>query len=92
MRATLVETPEADLALYARLDSVGQAVAELASAAQRRPGAAEAQRVGRPVDRRPRGPVMGGHWETRQMPTATQRRDLEIATAGWTRWSATSRR
>ena len=22
-----------------------------------------------------------GHWQTRQMPTATQRRDLEIATA-----------
>jgi len=28
------------------------------------------------------GEVMGGHWETRQMPTATQRRDVEIAAAG----------
>jgi hypothetical protein len=26
--------------------------------------------------------IRAGHWETRQMPTATQRRDLEIATAG----------
>ncbi len=26
--------------------------------------------------------IRNGHWHTRQMPTATQRRDLEIATAG----------
>ena len=26
--------------------------------------------------------VKDGHWETRQMPTATQRRDIEIAEAG----------
>ena len=26
--------------------------------------------------------IQDGHWQTRQMPTATQRRDLEIATAG----------
>jgi hypothetical protein len=28
------------------------------------------------------GQVMNGHWETRQMPTATQRRDIEIAADG----------
>jgi len=33
--------------------------------------------------------VIAGHWQTRQMPTATQRRDLEIATAGLQALSAT---
>jgi hypothetical protein len=28
------------------------------------------------------GVLRDGHWQTRQMPTTTQRRDLEIATAG----------
>jgi len=28
------------------------------------------------------GAIRDGHWQTRQMPTATQRRDLTIATAG----------
>ncbi|HBL28973.1 MAG TPA: hypothetical protein DD490_19230 [Acidobacteria bacterium] len=28
------------------------------------------------------GAIRSGHWQTRQMPTATQRRNLEIATAG----------
>jgi hypothetical protein len=28
------------------------------------------------------GAIRDGHWQTRQMPTATQRRNLEIATAG----------
>jgi hypothetical protein len=28
------------------------------------------------------GAIRDGHWQTRQMPTATQRRDLEISTAG----------
>ena len=27
--------------------------------------------------------VISGHWETRQMPTATQRRDIEIATTAF---------
>ena len=29
------------------------------------------------------GMVIGGHWETRQTPTATMRRDIEIATAAF---------
>jgi hypothetical protein len=82
MRATLGETPRADLALYASLDAVGQAVAEL-----------ERRLDGDPVRQKleePDTPSIGdrfetirfGHWQTRQMPTATLRRDLEIATTG----------
>ncbi|HKV13260.1 MAG TPA: hypothetical protein VJ725_34285 [Thermoanaerobaculia bacterium] len=82
MRATLVETPKADLALYTRLDAVGKTVAELE---QRFNGDPARQKLSEPEtpsigDRI--GTIRDGHWQTRQMPTATQRRDLEIATAG----------
>lgn len=82
MRATLGETPKADLALYARLDAVGQAVAELdrrlqGDPARQKLSEPETLSIGDRV-----GTIRNGHWQTRQMPTATQRRDLEIATAG----------
>jgi hypothetical protein len=82
MRATLGETPRADLALYARLDAVGQAVAELE---RRLNGDPARQKLNEPDtlsigDRI--GTIRDGHWQTRQMPTATQRHSLEIATAG----------
>ena len=53
MRATLGETPKADLALYGSLAAVSQAVAEARAAAQRRPGAAKSRRAGNPIDRWP---------------------------------------
>ncbi len=82
MRATLAETPRADLALYTRLDAVGQAVAELerrlqGDPARQRLSESETPSIGERV-----GTIRFGHWQTRQMPTATQRRDLEIAKAG----------
>jgi len=82
MRATLGETPKADLTLYARLDAVGQAVAELERRLQGDPAR---QKLDEPDtlsigDRI--GAIRDGHWQTRQMPTVTQRLDLEIATAG----------
>ncbi|HEX3530193.1 MAG TPA: hypothetical protein VH988_24295 [Thermoanaerobaculia bacterium] len=82
MRATLGETPKADLALYARLDAVGQAVADL----ERRLGGDPArQKLNEPdtlsIGERI-GTIRDGHWQTRQMPTATQWRSLEIAKAG----------
>ncbi|HSG41189.1 MAG TPA: glycosyl hydrolase, partial [Thermoanaerobaculia bacterium] len=82
MRATLGETPKADLALYARLDAVGQTVAELERRLQGDPARqklSEPDTV--PVAERIWA-IRAGHWQTRQMPTATQRRALEIATAG----------
>jgi hypothetical protein len=82
MRATLGETPKADLALYTRLDAVGQTVAELerrlyGDPARQTLSEPDAPSIGDRV-----GAIRDGHWRTRQMPTATQRRDLEIATAG----------
>ena len=82
MRATLTETPKADLALYARLDEVGKAVADLelrlhGDPARQKLNEPETPSIGDRI-----GAIRDGHWQTRQMPTATQRRSLEIAKAG----------
>jgi hypothetical protein len=82
MRATLGETPKADLALYARLDAVGQALAELERRLQGDPAREKLSEPETPsIDERLRA-IRDGHWQTRQMPTATQKRNLQIATAG----------
>ncbi len=79
MRAALLETPNAHPALFARLDSVGydiEAIRTRLSGDRIRQGLNEAtvpsiqNRIGR---------VTNGHWGTRQTPTETQRRNLEIA-------------
>lgn len=82
MRATLGETPRADLALYGLLDAVGKAVADLdlriqGDPARQRLSESEAPSIG---DRL--WTIRFGHWQMRQMPTATQKRDLELAKAG----------
>jgi photosystem II stability/assembly factor-like uncharacterized protein len=82
MRATLGEAPRADLALYARLDAVGQAVAELERRLQGDPARQKLSEPDIPSIGDRLWAVRFGHWQTRQMPTATQRRDLEIARAG----------
>lgn len=82
MRVTLGETPRADLALYGRLDAVGKVVADLE---RRLDGDPAREKLSEPdilsIGGRI-GDIRDGHWYTRQMPTATQRRSLEIATAG----------
>ncbi len=82
MRATLAETPKADPALYGQLDAVSRAAAGLklrleGDPARQKLSESESPTIGSRVST-----VKDGHWETRQMPTATQRRDLEIAEAG----------
>jgi len=79
-RAALVQTPRADPSLYGRIDSAGAALTGLRARLQ---GDPERQRLSEPtspsISERV-GLVRSGHWETRQMPTVTQQRDLEIAT------------
>lgn len=70
------------MALYARLDAVGQTVAELerrlhGDPARQKLSEPDTLSIGERVEA-----IRAGHWQTRQMPTATQRHDLEIATAG----------
>jgi hypothetical protein len=82
MRATLGQTPKADLALYARLDAVGKAVADLELRLHGDPARQKLFEPDTPSISDHIGTIRDGHWQTRQMPTATQRRSLEIATAG----------
>ncbi len=82
MRAALMQTPRADPALYARIDSVTRSLAgfELVLAghpARQRLSESEAPSISERV-----GMVIG-HWETRQAPTATTRRDVEIASTAF---------
>jgi photosystem II stability/assembly factor-like uncharacterized protein len=81
MRAALVETPRADAALFARLDQLEAALAGLQTrlSGDRTRGRLNEATV--PSIRGRVGRVVGGHWDSRQMPTATHRRNLEIAEA-----------
>jgi hypothetical protein len=80
MRTALVAAPRAEPALFARIDAASAAAAGLA---RRLNGDPARQRLNEP-DR----PSIGARiraamstWDTRQMPTATHRRDAEIAGA-----------
>lgn len=79
MRATLVQTPRADPALFGRIDSLNAALGALN---QRLYGDPARQQLDQSDVPSISGRVGGaeGQWDTRQRLTATQRRDLEIAT------------
>ncbi len=85
MRATLAHTPRASPALYAQLDKVNGAVAELGMRLNGDPARQKLSESDiRSVSDRI-GMVRSGHWDTRQMPTETQRRDLARAETDVTR-------
>jgi hypothetical protein len=78
MRAALLEAPRADPGLFARLDELGVALDKLQTRLygdRTRGRLNEASIVS--INGRV-GSVIYGHWETRQTPTATQQRSLEI--------------
>lgn len=79
MRAALLQAPRANPDLFTRMDSVTRTLAGLSlrlsgDPARQALNESDAPSIGGRVGR-----VIGGHWETRQMPTATHRRDIEIA-------------
>ncbi|HXU33232.1 MAG TPA: glycosyl hydrolase, partial [Thermoanaerobaculia bacterium] len=82
MRATLAETPKADPALYAQLDTLSRAVADLGLRLEGDPAHQKLFESDTPSIGDRVSAVKDGHWETRQMPTTTQRRDLDIAETG----------
>ena len=84
MRATLLETPRASPKLYAQLDAVSAAVAELSLRLEGDPARQKLSESDiRSISDRI-WMVMPGHWETRLPPTQTQRRDLAAAETGLT--------
>jgi hypothetical protein len=78
MRAALVETPSADPELFTRLDELGAGLAALQTRLGGDRARSQLNESSSPSIRGRVGRVMG-HWSTRQMPTATHQRNLEIA-------------
>ena len=79
MRAALVQTPGADPALYGRMDAVAETLAAIQMELWGDPARSRLSQSSAPGVSGRVGRVIGGHWDTRQMPTATMRRNLEIA-------------
>ena len=79
MRAALLQAPRANPDLFTRMDSVTKALAGLALRLSGDPARQALNESDAPSISGRVGQVIGGHWETRQIPTATQRRDIEIA-------------
>jgi photosystem II stability/assembly factor-like uncharacterized protein len=78
MRAALVTTPKADPALLRRVDDVEKQLAALSRRLDGDPVRGRLNESAAPSISDRVFSAMSS-WETRQMPTATQRRDLEIA-------------
>ncbi|MBE0594773.1 MAG: glycosyl hydrolase, partial [Gemmatimonadales bacterium] len=79
MRAALIETPGADPALFTRIDRLVAALAALQTRLSGDRVRGQLSESSAPSISSRVGQVIGGHWETRQTPTATQRRNIEVA-------------
>ena len=79
MRAALMEAPGADPGLYGRIDDLAEALDGFRTRLSGDPVRGRLNEPSVPSIGARVGQVIGGHWNTRQMPTATQRRSLEIA-------------
>ncbi len=79
LEATLVETPGAETSLFTELSGIRRELADvrLALVGDRIRG--RHHEPSTPSIQRRVGQVAGGHWDTRQTPTTTQRRSLEVA-------------
>lgn len=80
MRAALLGAPSADPALFSRLDALGASLQDLQTRlfgdrSRQQLNESSAPSIQNRVSR-----VIRGHWTTRQTPTATQRRNLQIGT------------
>jgi len=79
LRAGLVRAPDAEPAYFGRIDDAMDTADELSLRLNGDPIRGRLNEPGAPSIRSRIGNVVGGHWGTRQAPTETQRRDLEIA-------------
>ena len=78
MRAALVRAPRADPAMYVRIDSVGRALAAFELLLYGHPARQRLNESEGPSIFERLGMVTGGHWDSRQTPTATMRRDVAL--------------
>jgi hypothetical protein len=79
MRAALLRTPAADPALFGRMDQLERDLDQLSLRLQGDPIRGSLNESSVPSVSARVGNVVSGHWSTRQAPTATQRRNIEIA-------------
>ncbi len=79
MRAALLRTPGANADLIGRMDALGRSLDGLSLRLQGDPIRGSLNESSVPTISNRIGNVVGGHWSTRQTPTATQRRNIEIA-------------
>ncbi len=79
MRAALDETPAAGAELYRRIDEIEAALAAVGLRLQGDPARSRLNEPSVPTILGRAGAVAGGHWETRQAPTETQRESLRLA-------------
>ena len=81
LHAALVGAPRADPGLVVRIDSLTRTLAALDLRLRGDPARRRLNESAAPSIEGRVGEVIGGHWETRQAPTTTQRRAIETATA-----------
>ena len=79
LRAALKETPQADEALFGRMDAVLRTLSDLEVRLNGDPARGSRNHPAAPSIRERAGGIAGGHWDTRQTPTETQRESLRIA-------------
>ena len=79
MRAALLRTPAADPTLFSRMDALERSLDAVALRLRGDPVRGRLDESSVPSIGNRLGNVVGGHWRTRQTPTATQRRNLELA-------------
>lgn len=81
LRAATEEAPRADPALLVRMDSLTRSLMALDLRLRGDPARQRLNESSVPSIQGLVGAVIGGHWETRQAPTGTQRRAIERATS-----------
>jgi hypothetical protein len=79
MRQALTQTPSAEPTLFARMDAIETDLAELRVRLRGDPIRGRWNEASVPSILGRIGKVAGGHWDTRQAPTATQQQSLEVA-------------
>ncbi|MCB0064775.1 MAG: hypothetical protein KDE19_21775, partial [Caldilineaceae bacterium] len=86
LRAALTAAPHADLTLFARVDALTHSLAALRRRLQGDEIRAKLDEANSPSISGQVQRVVGGHWQTRQSPTATQRQSLAHAEAQFASW------
>ena len=88
MKAALLNTPKASQELYARWEQLQASRAALQRRLTWDPVLGPKNEASEPAIAGRVGQVIYGHWDTRQTPTRTQVRNIEIARADFDRFSA----